>query len=70
MTLGGLGAAGRGLLSAQERFESITALGRLLLNLLASLGAFELEFICERVTAGRERAHSPGKAIERPGRVG
>ena len=40
--------------------------GRLLLNLLASLAEFELELIRERVTAGMERARKEGKAIGRP----
>ena len=52
-----------GLLSAQEGFDTTTALGRLLLNLLVSLAEFELELIRERVTAGMERAKQEGKAI-------
>ncbi len=55
-----------GFLSAQEGFDTTTALGRLLLNLLASLAEFELELIRERVTAGMERAKREGKAIGRP----
>ena len=55
-----------GFLSAQEGFDTITALGRLLLNLLASLAEFELELIRERVTAGMERAKQEGKQIGRP----
>ena len=55
-----------GFLSAQEGFDTTTALGRLLLNLLASLAEFELELIRERVTAGMERAHREGKHIGRP----
>lgn len=55
-----------GFLSAQEGFDTTTALGRLLLNLLASLAEFELEMIRERVTAGMERAKKEGKAIGRP----
>ena len=61
---------GIGFLSAQEGFDTTTALGRLLLNLLASLAEFELELIRERVTAGMERAKAQGKAIGRPGRLG
>ena len=57
---------GVGFLSAQEGFDTTTALGRLLLNLLASLAEFELELIRERVTAGMERAKAQGKAIGRP----
>ena len=53
-------------LSAQEGFDTTTALGRLLLNLLASLSEFELELIRERVTAGMDRAKREGKHIGRP----
>jgi DNA invertase Pin-like site-specific DNA recombinase len=53
-------------LSTQEGFDTTTALGRLLLNLLASLAEFELELIRERVTAGMERAKKEGKHIGRP----
>ena len=55
-----------GFLSAQEGFDTTTALGRLLLNLLASLAEFELELIRERVTAGMDRAKRQGKAIGSP----
>jgi DNA invertase Pin-like site-specific DNA recombinase len=57
---------GIGFLSAQEGFDTTTALGRLLLNLLASLAEFELELIRERVTAGMDRARREGKRIGRP----
>ncbi|AEW03958.1 Resolvase domain protein [Sulfobacillus acidophilus DSM 10332] len=57
---------GVGFLSAQEGFDTTTALGRLLLNLLASLAEFELELIRERVTAGMDRARRQGKHIGRP----
>jgi DNA invertase Pin-like site-specific DNA recombinase len=52
--------------SLRERFETSTALGRLLLNLLASLAEFELELIRERVKAGMDRARIQGKKIGRP----
>ena len=55
-----------GFLSAQEGFDTTTALSRLLLNLLASLAEFELELIRERVTAGMDRAKREGKRIGRP----
>ncbi len=54
-----------GFLSAQEGFDTTTALGRLLLNLLASLAEFELETIRERVKAGMDRAKHQGKTIGR-----
>jgi len=41
-------------------------LGRLLLNLLASLAEFELELIRERVRAGMFRVAKEGKKIGRP----
>ena len=52
--------------SVRERFDTSTALGRLLLNLLASLAEFELELIRERVKAGMERARRQGHRIGRP----
>ncbi|MBX5466888.1 MAG: recombinase family protein [Firmicutes bacterium] len=55
-----------GFLSAQERFDTTTPLGRLLLNLLASLAEFEVALIRERVVAGMERARRQGKRLGRP----
>jgi DNA invertase Pin-like site-specific DNA recombinase len=52
--------------SLREQFGTSTALGRLLLNLLASLAEFELELIRERVKAGMERARRQGRKIGRP----
>ncbi|MBI2859186.1 MAG: recombinase family protein [Chloroflexi bacterium] len=52
--------------SVRERFDTSTALGRLLLNLLASLAEFELELIRERVKAGMDRARRQGHRISRP----
>lgn len=52
--------------SLREQFDTSTALGRLLLNLLASLAEFELELIRERVKAGMDRARRQGKKIGRP----
>lgn len=52
--------------SLREQFDTGTALGRLLLNLLASLAEFELELIRERVKAGMDRATRQGKRIGRP----
>ncbi|MBI4311516.1 MAG: recombinase family protein [Chloroflexi bacterium] len=52
--------------SLREQFDTSTALGRLLLNLLASLAEFELELIREWVKAGMERARRQGKRIGRP----
>jgi len=52
--------------SLREQFDTTTALGRLLLNLLAALAEFELEMIRERVKAGMDRARRQGKRIGRP----
>jgi DNA invertase Pin-like site-specific DNA recombinase len=52
--------------SLREQFDTTTALGRLLLNLLAALAEFELELIRERVRAGMERARRQGRKIGRP----
>ena len=48
-------------------FETTTAAGRLMLNILGSLAEFELELIRERVKAGMDRARRRGKRIGRPG---
>jgi DNA invertase Pin-like site-specific DNA recombinase len=52
--------------SVREGFDTGTAIGRLLLNLLASLAEFELETISERVRAGMNRARAQGKHVGRP----
>jgi DNA invertase Pin-like site-specific DNA recombinase len=59
-------AEGIDFLSARESFDTRTALGRLLLNLLASLAEFELEVLRERVKAGIDRARRQGKRLGRP----
>ena len=52
--------------SVRESFDTSTAVGRLMLNLLASVAEFELEMIRERVKAGMDRARRQGKKIGRP----
>ena len=52
--------------SIREHFDTSTAIGRLILNLLAALAEFELELIRERVKAGMDRARRQGKRIGRP----
>ena len=47
--------------SLREQFETSTAVGRLLLNMLAAVAEFELEMIRERVKAGMERARRLGR---------
>ena len=59
-------ALGIAFKSTREQFDTSTALGRLLLNLLAALAEFELELIRERVKAGMDRAARQGKKIGRP----
>lgn len=59
-------ALGIGFRSLREQFETSTALGRLLMNLLAALAEFELELIRERVKAGMDRAARQGEKIGRP----
>ena len=65
-TLSAWEMAGVDFQSVREKFDTGTALGRLLLNLLASLAEFELELIRERVKAGMERARKQGHRIGRP----
>lgn len=52
--------------SIREQFDTGTAVGRLLLNLLAAVAEFELEMIRERVKAGMDRARREGRRIGRP----
>lgn len=59
-------AAGVDFRSVAEGFDTSTAIGRLLLNLLASLAEFELEVLRDRVHAGMQRARRQGKRIGRP----
>jgi DNA invertase Pin-like site-specific DNA recombinase len=65
-TLAAWEALGIGFRSIREQFDTTTALGRLLMNLLAALAEFELELIRERVKAGMDRARRQGKHIGRP----
>lgn len=52
--------------SIREEFNTGTAAGRLLMNLLASLAEFELELIRERVKAGMDRAAKTGTRSGKP----
>jgi len=52
--------------SVREQFDTTTAVGRLMMNMLAALAEFELEMIRERVKAGMDRARRQGKRIGRP----
>ena len=59
-------ALGIGFTSLREQFDTSTAVGRVLLNLLAAVAEFEREQIRERVTSGTDRAGRQGKRIGRP----
>ena len=65
-TLAAWDALGISFKSVKEQFDTGTAVGRLLLNLLAAVAEFELELIRERVIAGMDRARRQGKRIGRP----
>jgi len=52
--------------SLREDFDTRTAVGRLMLNLLATMAEFELELIRERVVAGMDRAKKEGRHTGRP----
>ena len=65
-TLAAWEMVGVSFMSVREQFDTSTALGRLLLNLLASLAEFELEMIREGVKAGMDRARRQGIKIGRP----
>ena len=51
--------------SLRENFDTSTPIGRLMLNLLASVAEFELDLIRERVKAGMDRARHEGKRLGR-----
>ena len=59
-------ALGISFVSIREQFDTKTAIGRLLMNMLAAVAEFELEMIRERVNAGMDRARRQGKRIGRP----
>ena len=65
-TLAAWGIVGVSFMSLTEQFDTSTALGRLLLNLLASLPVFELELIRQSVKPGMDRARRQGIKIGRP----
>ena len=65
-TLAAWEMVGVGFQSMREQFDTGTAIGRLLLNLLGALAEFELKLIRERVKAGMDRARKQGKRIGRP----
>ena len=52
--------------SVSEQLDTSTAVGRLQLDLLASLIEFEMDLIHERVAAGMDRARREGQHVGRP----
>ena len=52
----------------RQRFDTLTAIGRLLLNYLVSLAELKLELIRERVKVGTDRPGRQGIKIGRPRR--
>ena len=54
------------LVSTTESWDTSTAAGRLLMNILVSLSEFERGLIAERVQAGLDRAKRQGKRLGRP----
>ena len=65
-TLAAWELVGVSFVSVREQFDTSTAIGRLMLNMLASIAEFELELIRERVKAGMDRARRQGRRIGRP----
>ena len=65
-TLAAWELVGVSCMSVREQFDTSTAIGRLMLNMLASIAEFELELIRERVKAGMDRARRQGRRIGRP----
>ena len=65
-TLGAWERVGVSFLSVHEAFDTSTPVGRLMMNLLASVAEFELEMIRDRVRAGMDRARREGARIGRP----
>ena len=65
-TLAAWEMVGVGFQSIREQFDTQTAIGRLMMNMLGALAEFELELIRERVKAGMDRARRQGKRIGRP----
>ena len=59
-------ALGVTFISVREQFDTTSAMGRLFMNLLASLAEFELELIRERINAGMERAKRLGTRSGKP----
>jgi DNA invertase Pin-like site-specific DNA recombinase len=61
-------AAGVRVVCTSQGFDTSTAVGRLLRDVLSSVAAFERELIVERTRAGLRRARAEGKHLGRPPR--
>ena len=53
-------------ISLREGFDTDTAMGRLVMTMLASIAEFELSFMRERILDGMARARGEGKHLGRP----
>jgi putative DNA-invertase from lambdoid prophage Rac len=65
-TLQELQDLGVAFVSLKESLDFITASGRLMAHILASVAAFERDLLSERVKAGMENAKMKGKKVGRP----
>jgi DNA invertase Pin-like site-specific DNA recombinase len=64
--VGEIEAKGATLRSLSESIDTSSAAGRLLLNVLGSLAAFERDLLIERTRAGIDAARARGKHLGRP----
>ncbi len=64
-----LEALGVDLIVTDQGIDTSTPAGRLLFNVLAAIGEFELDLIRERVTAGVQAAKKRGVRFGRPNRL-
>ena len=65
-TAGELEALGVDLIVTDQGIDTSTPPGRLLFNVLAAIGEFELDLIKERTRAGLRAARHRGKRLGRP----
>ena len=70
VTLQALGARGVRFAAATQDLDTGTATGRLLVNLLASVGEFERDLASERIKEGLARSRREGRRLGRPRKVG
>lgn len=65
-TIEELGARGVGFESLQDKVDTTSATGRLVLHILAALSQFERELTKERITAGIAAARARNRRLGRP----